>query len=309
MYKNRKAMTGLETAIILVAFVITAAAFAFVVLNMGFLTAQKAQSVISAGMTEASSSLLTDSGAIAEFSNIDGPQGDIDLVKLTFYLKLSQGHEPIDMDSSKLLGTYTNSRCHGVIYPSSTDKGQATFTAAAASATITVTAPTITADFSAALYDATGTTQLAPTSGATESTGNEETSDTVVLTPTAGLLAGTSYVVKVTLATEPGEYTLSDAGDPAGSGGPVVVPTDVMMITEVNGDGDTLLEFGEKFRVTIDFSNLSPEDVDPVQTADPDGVYAHPYEEFRVELRPAAGSVLSIERQIPAVYSIVMVID
>jgi len=35
----------------------------------------------------------------------------------------------------------------------------------------------------------------------------------------------------------------------------------------------------------------------------------HPYEEFRVELRPAAGSVLTVERQIPAVYSIVMVID
>ena len=42
----RRGITGLETAIILVAFVITAAAFAFVVLNMGFLTAEKAQSVI-----------------------------------------------------------------------------------------------------------------------------------------------------------------------------------------------------------------------------------------------------------------------
>jgi len=42
-------MTGIETAIILVAFVITSAAFAFVVLNMGFLTAEKAQSVISSG--------------------------------------------------------------------------------------------------------------------------------------------------------------------------------------------------------------------------------------------------------------------
>jgi len=49
MLKNRRGMTGLETAIILVAFVITAAAFAFVVLNMGFLTAEKAQSVISSG--------------------------------------------------------------------------------------------------------------------------------------------------------------------------------------------------------------------------------------------------------------------
>jgi flagellin FlaB len=53
MLKKRRGMTGLETAIILVAFVITAAAFAFVVLNMGFLTAEKAQSVISSGMSEA----------------------------------------------------------------------------------------------------------------------------------------------------------------------------------------------------------------------------------------------------------------
>jgi len=93
-------MTGLETAIILVAFVITAAAFAFVVLNMGFLTAEKAQSVISSGMTEAASALLTDSGMIAQFSNVTGDQSDICLTKLTFYLKLSQGHEPIDVDDN-----------------------------------------------------------------------------------------------------------------------------------------------------------------------------------------------------------------
>lgn len=69
---NRKAMTGLETAIILVAFVITAAAFAFVVLNMGFLTAEKAQSVIGAGIRGAGSSMLTDSGVIGQFSNGTG---------------------------------------------------------------------------------------------------------------------------------------------------------------------------------------------------------------------------------------------
>jgi len=291
-------MTGLETAIILVAFVITAAAFAFVVLNMGFLTAQKAQSVISAGMSEASSSMLTDSGAIAEFSNIDGPQGDIDLVKLTFYLKLSQGHEPIDMDSSKLLGTYTNSRCHGIIYPSSTDKGQATYVTGASATPITVTAPTTTASFSAALYLTTDLENSVI--GPLPSSGSPATVDLACDDTT-------NYVVKITLATETGSYTLADLG--GGAGGPVVVPTDVMTASEVNGDGDTLLEFGEKFRVTIDFSHLSPEDVDPVQTADPDGVYVHPYEEFRVELRPSAGAVLTVERQIPAVYSVVMVID
>jgi len=38
-------------------------------------------------------------------------------------------------------------------------------------------------------------------------------------------------------------------------------------------------------------------------------MYPHPYEEFRIELRPATGAVLSIDRQLPAVYSTIMVIE
>jgi len=203
--KNRRGMTGLETAIILVAFVITAAAFAFVVLNMGFLTAEKAQSVISSGMSEAASALLTDSGMVGQFSNVTGDQSDICLTKLTLYLKLSQGHEPIDLDDSVMVATYTNERCHGDIYYSN----------------------------------------------------------------------GT-----------------------------------IMTVSGVNSDGDSLLETGEKFKVVIDFTGLAIDGVDPTVTAGnrPD-LYAHPYEEFRIELRPSAGAVLTIERQIPAVYSAVMVID
>ena len=200
---KRRGMTGLETAIILVAFVITAAAFAFVVLNMGFLTAQKAQSVISSGISEASSAMLTDSGMIAQFSNVTGDQSDICLTKLTFYLKLSQGHEPIDVDDNVMVATYTSQRGHGEIYSTN----------------------------------------------------------------------GT-----------------------------------IMTISGVNSDGDTLLETGEKFKVEIDFTELLVDDLDPVQSTRPD-VYAHPYEEFRIELRPSAGAVLTIERQVPTVYSAVMTID
>jgi flagellin FlaB len=201
--QNRRGMTGLETAIILVAFVITAAAFAFVVLNMGFLTAEKAQSVISAGMTEASSSMLLDSGMVGQFANITGAQSDVALVKLTFYIKLSQGHEPVDLSSDKLVATFTSQRAHGEIYASN----------------------------------------------------------------------GT-----------------------------------VMTIQGVNSDGDKLLETGEKFKVTVEFDELDRGSLDPVQTT-PAGALVHPYEEFRIELRPSTGAVLAIERQIPAVYTTVMVID
>ncbi|MBD3171827.1 hypothetical protein GF326_05090 [Candidatus Bathyarchaeota archaeon] len=204
LMRKRTGMTGLETAIILVAFVITAAAFAFVVLNMGFLTAEKAQSVISSGMSEASSALLVDSGVIGEFNQTGGDQADIDLTKLAFYIKLSQGHEPIDLDDSKLVATYTNARCHGEI------------------------------------YDTNGT---------------------------------------------------------------------CMTITGVNDDGDSLCETGEKFKVSIDFSELLYDSmVDPAPGSQ-DDVYAHPYEEFRVELRPSAGAVLTIERQLPAVYSTIMTLE
>lgn len=206
LLRNRRAMTGLETAIILVAFVITAAAFAFVVLNMGFLTAEKAQSVISSGMAEASSALLVDSGMVGQFQNVSGAQSGIDLIKLTFYVKLSQGHEPIDLSDTRLLATYTNQRCHGTLYSTA-----------------------------------------------------------------------------VTNAT-------------------------IMTVKGVNSDGDDLLETGEKFKVTIDFTALSNTAVDPAQAAQED-VYAHPYEEFRIEIRPSAGAVLTIERQVTAVYSTIMILE
>jgi archaellin len=60
--------------------------------------------------------------------------------------------------------------------------------------------------------------------------------------------------------------------------------------------------------VVIDFTALGITDVDPVQTKQRQ-LYAHPYEEFRIELRPAAGAVLTIEKQVPAIYSAVIVIE
>ncbi|MGI0047231.1 MAG: archaellin/type IV pilin N-terminal domain-containing protein, partial [Nitrosotalea sp.] len=48
---------GIEAAIVMIAFVIVAAALAFVVLNMGFSTTQKAKSAIISSYTEASSAI------------------------------------------------------------------------------------------------------------------------------------------------------------------------------------------------------------------------------------------------------------
>lgn len=100
-------------------FVITESAYAFVIMNMGFLTAGKAESVITTGMREASSSLLVDGGIVARFVNTTNPRGaqsDICLTMLVFYIKLSQGHEPINVDDSRLMVTFTTERSHGELY-------------------------------------------------------------------------------------------------------------------------------------------------------------------------------------------------
>jgi len=115
----RRGVTGIETAIILVAFVITAAAFAFVILNMGFITAEKAQSVISSGMSEATSAILVDNSVVGTFANVSlGNQSAICLTKLTFYIRLSQGHTPVDLSDDRLVATFTNERHHGELYDS-----------------------------------------------------------------------------------------------------------------------------------------------------------------------------------------------
>ncbi len=66
---THRGIIGIESAIVLIAFVIVAAALAFVVLNMGFSTTQKAKTAIIAAVEEAGSSLEV-SGKITGAGNI-----------------------------------------------------------------------------------------------------------------------------------------------------------------------------------------------------------------------------------------------
>jgi len=66
-----RGIIGIESAIVLIAFVIVAAALAFVVLNMGFATTQKAKTSIIDALLEASSSLEV-AGKITGVGDITG---------------------------------------------------------------------------------------------------------------------------------------------------------------------------------------------------------------------------------------------
>ena len=69
--KDEKGFTGLEAAIVLIAFVVVAAVFSYVMLGAGFFTTQKSQEVVHTGVTQASSSVEVSGDVIANGDTTD----------------------------------------------------------------------------------------------------------------------------------------------------------------------------------------------------------------------------------------------
>ncbi len=90
--KNDKGFTGLEAAIVLVAFVVVAAVFSYVMLGAGFYTTQKSQEVVHTGVTQASSSVELSGDVVAQDAN------DNDIIDaVTLCLQLTSGGSSVDM--------------------------------------------------------------------------------------------------------------------------------------------------------------------------------------------------------------------
>jgi archaeal flagellin FlaB len=105
--RNKKAISGLETAIVLIAFVIVASAFAYAVLNMGFLATQKSQQVVLGGLQAASSALVVD-GPVYGYSTAPGPNGN--MTSIIFWLKTASGATSVDLNVNKTTVGYENPR-------------------------------------------------------------------------------------------------------------------------------------------------------------------------------------------------------
>ena len=78
-------------------------------------------------MKETSASLIADAGVTGYFSNTTaGDQDEVCLEEILFYIKLAQGHEPIDCSDDSLVITYTNQRGHTIVYSDSILNGTVT---------------------------------------------------------------------------------------------------------------------------------------------------------------------------------------
>jgi len=93
IHKVEKGITGLETAIILIAFVVVAAVFAYTVLSAGLFTTQKSQQAVYSSLEEVQSTCEIKGAVIAKAENT-GSDGY--LSQLTFTLANALGGEPLD---------------------------------------------------------------------------------------------------------------------------------------------------------------------------------------------------------------------
>ncbi len=91
--RKEKGITGLETAIILIAFVVVAAVFAYTALSAGLFSTQKAQEAVYSGLKEAQSTLEL-KGAVIATGNITGDSGTVG--EITFTVSNVLGGEPVD---------------------------------------------------------------------------------------------------------------------------------------------------------------------------------------------------------------------
>jgi flagellin FlaB len=109
---NPKGITGIETAIILIAFVVVAAVFAYVVISAGMYSTQKSQESIYKGLKEAQGALCLKGGIVGMADNI-GATGNIK--QLTFTLTMEMGGEPIDFTNPD--ANLTNDGMAGGLHP------------------------------------------------------------------------------------------------------------------------------------------------------------------------------------------------
>jgi len=92
LQEDQKGMTGLETAIILIAFVTVAAVFSYAVLSAGLFSAERGKETVYAGLAEAKSNLEISGSVIVKSDNVSNTATNI-----LFTIKNAIAGTPIDL--------------------------------------------------------------------------------------------------------------------------------------------------------------------------------------------------------------------
>ena len=109
LLKNEDAFTGLEAAIVLIAFIVVAAVFSYVMLGAGFFATQEAQRTVHTGSQQASSSLEIIGNVYGMNPGVDAAgnsTNEVNLTRIEFTVGNTAGGTPLDI--SQMLVTFVS---------------------------------------------------------------------------------------------------------------------------------------------------------------------------------------------------------
>ena len=96
-HQSSDGFTGLEAAIVLIAFIVVASVFSYVILGAGFFTTQKAQETVYKSVEEASTNVQV-------VGNVYGIQdGSSGINEIRFSLKLTTGSPSVDISKMQII--------------------------------------------------------------------------------------------------------------------------------------------------------------------------------------------------------------
>ncbi|MEM2631519.1 MAG: archaellin/type IV pilin N-terminal domain-containing protein [Candidatus Bathyarchaeia archaeon] len=98
MLRNRRGIVGVEAAIVLIAFIIIAAALSYVVINMGFYTTQKTKETMQTGLEESTTALQLDGVVTAKTNDTSAH-----ILYILMPVKLSSGKGAVDLGASSVV--------------------------------------------------------------------------------------------------------------------------------------------------------------------------------------------------------------
>lgn len=104
LVRDQRGITGLETAIVLIAFVVVSSVFAFAALSTGLFSSDKSKETIQAGLSEARGTLEVRGSVFAEDTDSDG---SVD--KIYFQVANAAGGEAIDLTAGETVIRYMDS--------------------------------------------------------------------------------------------------------------------------------------------------------------------------------------------------------
>ena len=249
-WRDKRGVTGLETAIVLIAFVVVSAVFAFATLSTGLFSADKSKETIEAGLSEARGTLEV-KGAVGvnatiatntSFNVVGNDTGDL---KTAFFPVV------VGSDSFKNTADQTTMTI-GVNYTINYDTGRITL--------LGDSGIVLTGDSSYQAYTADSVVfNLANAAGG----------EAVDLTPGETVITYQDIDTQSTNITNFGVTRLGLA------------------------DRDNLVEAGETFQITVDTKTFGLTDEDT----------------FTIQVKPAQGAVVLLERTIPTRIEAVMFLE